>query len=133
MIKPSPHILSLDSSTLQFVQDLLRQFRRAGVRVLHLVVVRWKAVVVVDQARRGGGVDFNGIATGLPVCGDNNDGSGLDAVGDLMADLFQLDVGRMFCVFKNVGTAWERVLAWEEQESGECYVAGMVDAPWDRK
>jgi len=66
-----------------------------------------KAVVVIDEAHGGSGVDFDGIAVGLPVRGEDHDGFGFDLLCDLAADLFELEVGGVFGVFEDVGTAWE--------------------------
>lgn len=65
-----------------------------------------EAVVVVDEALGGGGVDFNGVAVGLPVGGEDDDGFRFDLLGDLAADGLQFGVGWVGVVFEEVGASW---------------------------
>ena len=67
--------------------------------------MRREAVVVVDEALGRCGVDFNGGAVALPVCGEDDDGFGFYFVGDFVADGLQFGVGWVGVVFEEVGSS----------------------------
>jgi hypothetical protein len=91
----------------------------------------WReAVVVVDQALGGGGVDFDGVAVALPVGGEDDDGFWFYFLGDFVADRLEFGVGWMGVVFEEVGASLGGV-------SGQIMDVGLVvggfDVPWERK
>lgn len=67
--------------------------------------MRREAVVVVDEALGRCGVDFDGGAVALPVCGEDYDGFGFYFVGDFVADGLEFGVGWVGVVFEEVGAA----------------------------
>lgn len=99
------HALGVDSRAAQRVEHFARELRRAGVGVLHGVVVVGEAVVVVDEFLGGGGVDLHGGGVGLPVGGEDDDGFGFYLRGDFAADGLQFAVGWVGVVFEEVGAS----------------------------
>ena len=93
MVQPSAHAFGFDAGVLQSGEYLVCEFWRAGVGVLDFVVVGREAVVVVDEALGRCGVDFDGGAVALPVCGEDDDGFGFDFVRDFVADGLEFGVG----------------------------------------
>ena len=67
VIQASADAFGFDASTLQGAEDLVCEFRGAGVGILDCVVVWREAVVVVDQTLGCCSVDFDGVAVALPV------------------------------------------------------------------
>jgi hypothetical protein len=70
--------------------------------------VWWEAIVVVDETLGGCGVDFDGVAVALPVCGEDDDGFGFYLVRDFVADCLESGVGWVGVVFEEVGASWGR-------------------------
>ena len=108
MVQTPADAFSFNPSALQGVDDLVCEFWRAGVGVLDGVVVRREAVVVVDETLGRCGVDFDGGAVALPVCGEDDNGFGFYFVGDFVADGLEFGVGWVGVVFEEVGSALNR-------------------------
>jgi len=106
MVQTPAHAFSFDASVLQCAEDLVCEFRGAGVGVLDFVVVRREAVVVVDEALGRCGVDFDGGPVALPVCGEDDDGFGFYFVCDFVADGLEFGVGWVGVVFEEVRASW---------------------------
>ena len=54
------------------------------------------------------GVDFDGVAVALPVCGEDDYGFGFYFVCDFVADGLEFGVGWVGVVFEEVGSALNR-------------------------
>jgi hypothetical protein len=106
MVQTPADAFSFNPSALQGVEDLVCEFRGAGVGILNFVVVWREAVVVVDETLGCRGVDFDGVAVALPVRGEDYDGFGFYFVSDLVADGLELGVGWVGVVFEEVGASW---------------------------
>lgn len=64
-----------------------------------------ETVIVVDQLLGSGGVDFDSVGVCLPVRREDDDGFGLDLLGDLAADGLQFGVCWVVVVFEEVGSS----------------------------
>jgi hypothetical protein len=108
VVEAAGHAFCFDSGGAEGGEDFGGEFGGAGVGVLDFIVVRWEAVVVVDQGLGGGGVYFDrvGGAAALPVGGEDEDCFGADLVGYFVADLLEFGVGWVGVVFEEVGAAW---------------------------
>lgn len=105
MVQTPPHTLSFNPGALQGVEDLVCEFRGAGVGILDFVVVWREAVVVVDETLGRCGVDFDGGAVALPVGGEDDDGFGFYFVRDFVANGLEFGVGWVGIVFEEVGAS----------------------------
>jgi hypothetical protein len=108
MIQTPAYTFSFDAGALQGVEDLVCEFGGASVGVLDFVVVWREAVVVVYETLGCRGVDFDGVAVALPVCGEDDDGFGFYLVRDFVADCLESGVGWVGVVFEEVGASWGR-------------------------
>ena len=82
MVKTSLYRLDIDAFRRKFLYNLQCNFSTPSIRVVIFIVMRWKAVKVIDQVRVFENINLDCTRTPLPACGEYNYSFWLDFLCD---------------------------------------------------
>lgn len=105
MVKTPFDFIDFNPSNPKFLNNLFGNLSTPLVRILVLVVMCRKAIEIINDIHLLANIDLNLVRAALPVRRKDNDGLGLDLCGDLVSNAGQLGVGRMLCIFDEIGPA----------------------------
>jgi len=105
MVQASFDSLNLNTGNRQLLNNPFGNLGASLVRIIIFVVVRWKAIKIINYIRLLSDIDLNIAWAVLPVGRKDDYCFGFDFCRDLSPDCSQFGTGRVFGVFHEVRPA----------------------------